>query len=92
MVNIMGINKAEILQELGKEAGCEFQKLEVYKPIVAKPGYWGAAIKGDIVVLDLSADDGFCEFWYDRTMGHGAAQRVVDRLRMKHRENKRSAI
>ncbi len=92
MVNIMGLNKAEILQELGKEAGCEFQKLEVYKPIVAKPGYWGAAIKGDIVVLDLSADDGFCEFWYDRTMGHGAAQRVVDRLRMKHRENKRSAI
>ena len=92
MVNIMGQNKAEILQELGKEAGCEFQKLEVYKPIVAKPGYWGAAIKGDIVVLDLSADDGFCEFWYDRTMGHGAAQRVVDRLRMKHRENKRSAI
>ena len=62
MVNIMGLNKAEILQELGKEAGCEFQKLEVYKPIVAKPGYWGAAIKGDIVVLDLSADDGFCEF------------------------------
>ena len=92
MVNIMGLNKAEILQELGKEAGCEFQKLEVYKPIVAKPGYWGAAIKGDIVVLDLSADDGFCEFWYDRTMRHGAAQRVVDRLRMKHRENKRSAI
>ena len=92
MVNIMGLNKAEILQELGKEAGCEFQKLQVYKPIVAKPGYWGAAIKGDIVVLDLSADDGFCEFWYDRTMGHGAAQRVVDRLRMKHRENKRSAI
>lgn len=92
MVNIMGLNKAEILQELGKEAGCEFQKLEVYKPIVAKPGYWGAAIKGDIVVLDLSADDGFCEFWHDRTMGHGAAQRVVDRLRMKHRENKRSAI
>ena len=92
MVNIMGLNKAEVLQELGKEAGCEFQKLEVYKPIVAKPGYWGAAIKGDIVVLDLSADDGFCEFWYDRTMGHGAAQRVVDRLRMKHRENKRSAI
>lgn len=92
MVNIMGLNKAEILQELGKEAGCEFQKLEVYKPIVAKPGYWGAAIKGDIVILDLSADDGFCEFWYDRTMGHGAAQRVVDRLRMKHRENKRSAI
>ena len=92
MVNIMGLNKAEILQKLGKEAGCEFQKLEVYKPIVAKPGYWGAAIKGDIVVLDLSADDGFCEFWYDRTMGHGAAQRVVDRLRMKHRENKRSAI
>ena len=92
MVNIMGLNKAEILQELGKEAGCEFQKLEGYKPIVAKPGYWGAAIKGDIVVLDLSADDGFCEFWYDRTMGHGAAQRVVDRLRMIHRENKRSAI
>ena len=92
MVNIMGLNKAEIMQELGKEAGCEFQKLEVYKPIVAKPGYWGAAIKGDIVVLYLSADDGFCEFWYDRTMGHGAAQRVVDRLRMKHRENKRSAI
>lgn len=90
MVNIMGLNKAEILQELGKEAGCEFQKLEVYKPIVAKPGYWGAAIKGDIVVLDLSDDDGFCEFWYDRTMGHGAAQRVVDRLRMKHKESQRS--
>ena len=90
MVNIMGLNKAEILQELGKEAGCEFQKLEVYKPIVAKPGYWGAAIKGDIVVLDLSADDGFCEFWYDRTMGHGAAQRVVGRLRMKHKESQRS--
>ena len=90
MVNIMGLNKAEILQELGKEAGCEFQKLEVYKPIVAKPGYWGAAIKVDIVVLDLSADDGFCEFWYDRTMGHGAAQRVVDRLRMKHKESQRS--
>lgn len=90
MVNIMGLNKAEILQELGKEAGCEFQKLEVYKPIVAKPGYWGAAIKGDIVVLDLSADDGFCEFWYDCTMGHGAAQRVVDRLRMKHKESQRS--
>ena len=91
MVNIMGLNKAEILQELGKEAGCEFQKLEVYKPIVAKPGYWGAAIKGDIVVLDLSADDGFCEFWYDRTMGHGAAERVVDRLRTKHKESQRSA-
>lgn len=91
MVNIMGLNKAEILQELGKEAGCEFQKLEVYKPIVAKPGYWDATIKGELVVLDLSADDGFCEFWYDRIMGHGAAQRVVDRLRMKLKESQRSA-
>ena len=60
MVNIMGLNKAEILQELGKEAGCEFQKLEVYKPIVAKPGYWGAAIKGDIVVL---ANFGMTALW-----------------------------
>ena len=91
MVNIMGLNKAEILQELGKEDGCEFQKLEVYKPIVAKPGYWGATIKGELVVLDLSADDGFCEFWYDRIMGQGAAQRGVDRLRMKHKESQRSA-
>lgn len=91
MVNIMDLNKVEVLQELGKEADCQFQKLEVYKPIVVKPGYWGTTIKGELVVLDLSADDGFCEFWYDRIMGHGAAQRVVDRLRMKHR-NKRSAI
>ena len=81
MVNIMGLNKAEVLQELGKEANCRFQKMEAYKPIVVKP---------ELVVLDLSADDGFCEFWYDRIMGHGAAQRVVDRLRMKHKESQRS--
>ena len=55
MVNIMGLNKAEVLQELGKEANCQFQKMEVYKPIVVKPGYWGATIKGELVVLDLSA-------------------------------------
>ena len=89
MVNIMGLNKAEILQELGKEAGCEFQKLEVYKPIVAKPGYWGAAIKGDIVVLDLSADDGSANFGMTALWDMRSTARC-DRLRMKHKESQRS--
>ena len=38
-------------------------------------------LKGRVMKVDLSSDDSFEEWLYDRDNGKGAAQRVIDSLR-----------
>ena len=38
-------------------------------------------LKGRVMKVDLSSDDGFEEWLYDRDNGNGAAHRAIDELR-----------
>lgn len=83
MVNIMGLDKADILAALSEEAGKEFEPLRIYKPIVPRPGCFGTTINGEVVIVDLYPDDGIDEFYFDRALGCGAMQRAIDKLKME---------
>lgn len=83
MVNTVGLNKIDILSALGEAAQCVWEPVRPFKfswnPI---PNCWCSLIKGNLVIVDLRADDGFSEFWYDRALGPGAAQKAIDHLKL----------
>lgn len=87
MVAILDLDKRDVMAALGESAQCVWEPARPFKhswnPI---PNCWCAFIKGDMVIVDLRADDGFDESSYDRACGQGAAQRAIDSLRMRIRK------
>lgn len=90
MVDIKGLNKAEVLAALynnSKPLGLgflHFDPTEMTKDEAAKlleQTTYFDYIKGRVMKVDLSSDEGFEEWLYDRDNGNGAAQRVIDELR-----------
>lgn len=76
MVNTVGLSKKDVLDALACYSGYRFGLAG------SEPNVFGTVIGGKPVVVDLRSDEGFCEFWYDRALGAGAASRAIDGLRM----------
>lgn len=85
MVNILGLDKADVLAALSAAARVEFKPLIPDDSPFPVPGCFWAIVNGVYVPVDLPADDGFDESAYDYALGTGAAQRAIDRLRMEAR-------
>lgn len=90
MVNIKGLNKAEVLAALhnnSKPLGLGFLHFDEKDMTVAeaeellKQTTYFDYLKGRAMKVDLSSDDGFDEWLYDRDNGNGSAQRVIEKLR-----------
>lgn len=90
MVDTRGLNKAEVLAVLynnSKPQGLGFLHFEPKEMTVAeaeeilKQTTDFDYLKGRVMKVDLSSDDGFEEWLYDRDNGNGAAQRAIDELR-----------
>lgn len=90
MVNIKGLNKAEVLAALynnSKPLGLGFLHFDEKDMTVAeaeellKQTTYFDYLKGRVMKVDLSSDDGFDEWLYDRDNGNGSAQRVIEKLR-----------
>lgn len=75
MVNTVGLSKKDVLDALACYSGHRFGLAG------SEPNVFGTVIGGKPVVVDLRSDEGFCEFWYDRALGAGAAGRAIDKLR-----------
>lgn len=78
MVNTVGLGKSDVLSALEKHSGSRFARAGTEENVFV------AIIHCEMVAVDLRADDGFSEFWYDRALGPGAAQRAIDELRAKN--------
>lgn len=90
MVDIKGLNKAEVLAALynnSKPLGLGFLHFDPMDMTVAEAEEilnqttYFDYLKGRVMKVDLSSDDSFEEWLYDRDNGKGAAQRVIDSLR-----------
>lgn len=90
MVDIKGLNKAEVLAALynnSKPLGLGFLHFDPMDMTVAEAEEilnqttYFDYLKGRVMKVDLSSDDSFGEWLYDRDNGKGAAQRVIDSLR-----------
>lgn len=90
MVDIKGLNKAEVLAALynnSKPLGLGFLHFDPMDMTVAEAEEilnqttYFDYLKGRVMKVDLSSDDSFEEWLYDRDNGKGAAQRVIDLLR-----------
>lgn len=95
MVDIKGLGKAEVLAALynnSKPQGLGFLHFDPPKMTVEeaeeilKQTTDFDYLKGRVMKVDLSSDDGFEEWLYDRDNGNGAAQRVIDELRRENNE------
>lgn len=90
MVDIKGLNKAEVLAVLynnSKPLGLGFLYFDPIdmtvteaEKILNQTTYFDY-LKGRVMKVDLSSDEGFEEWLYDRDNGKGAAQRAIDSLR-----------
>lgn len=87
MVKYNGLTKAEVLCALYNNAKCQglgflqfehgnMQIAEAEK-LLARQSYFDY-LKGRVMKVDLSEDDGFEEWLYDRDNGEGAAQSALD--------------
>lgn len=90
MVDIKGLNKAEVLAALynnSKPLGLGFLHFDPMDMTVAEAEEilnqttYFDYLKGRVMKVDLSSGDSFEEWLYDRDNGKGAAQRVIDSLR-----------
>lgn len=94
MVNIEGLNKAEVLKALwdcSKSQGMSFLGLPsngIFTLEMARqeimmhyPFLYFDYVKGHVIKVDLSNNE-FDPFGYDRDNGDGAAQKVIDNLRL----------
>ena len=94
MVDIKGLNKADVLAALynnSKPQGLGFLQFDP-KPmnvdeaeILLKKTTVFDYLKGRVMKVNLSFDDGFEEWLYDRDNGYGSAQRVINDLRAKNK-------
>lgn len=90
MIDIKGLDKAEVLKELYNNSihqGLGFlnfnskdMTLEEAKEILKQRTYFDY-LNGRVMKVDLSSDDEFEEWLYDRDNGIGSAKRVIDELR-----------
>lgn len=90
MINIEGLNKADVLRVLynnSKPLGLGFlafedkeMSLEEAEKELAMGTYFDY-FKGRVMKVDLSSDIEFSEWGYDRDNGVGSAQRAVDSLK-----------
>ncbi len=90
MINIKGLNKAKVLAELYNSSKPLGMGILQYVPgnmseseaaeLLKKSTYFDY-LKGRVMKVDLSSDEGFEEYLYDRDNGIGAAQRAIDRIR-----------
>uniref|UniRef100_A0AAU8B7B7 Uncharacterized protein n=1 Tax=Dulem virus 39 TaxID=3145757 RepID=A0AAU8B7B7_9CAUD len=90
MIDIKGLSKSEVLATLynnSRPQGLGFlhfdptdMTIEQAKDILKETTYFDY-LKGRVMKVDLSSDEGFEEWLYDRDNGKGAAQRAVDALR-----------
>lgn len=90
MVDIKGLNKAEVLAALynnSKPQGLGFLHFDAKDMTVAeaeeilKQTTDFDYLKGRVMKVNLSSDDGFKEWLYDRDNGNGAAERAIAELR-----------
>lgn len=90
MINIKGLNKAEVLSTLynnSRPQGLGFMHFEAKDMTVAeaeeilKQTLHFDYLKGRVMKVDLSSDESFEEWLYDRDNGEGAAERAVEQLR-----------
>ena len=92
MINIEGIDKAEVLCALYNASKVQgmgiFLSADIPMPveeaqILLEYGTSFDYLHGKVMKIDLSDDKQFEERLYDRDNGIGAAQRVIDHLREK---------
>jgi hypothetical protein len=90
MVSIKGLSKAKVLAALynnSRPQGMGFlhftpqDMTEKEAEDLLKEGTYFDYLKGRVMKVDLSHDDEFNPWLYDRDNGAGAAQRAVDNLR-----------
>lgn len=90
MVDIKGLNKAEVLSALynnSKPQGLGFLNFDAKNMTVAeaeeilKQTTDFDYLKGRVMKVNLSSDDDFEEWLYDRDNGNGAAERAIAELR-----------
>lgn len=90
MVNIEGLNKAEVLRDLYNASkvrglgffeatGVPMETTEAEELLKHTTDF--DYLYGKVMKIDLASDVEFKEWLYDRDNGEGAAQRVIDRLR-----------
>jgi len=90
MIDIKGLNKAEVLAALynnSKPLGLGFlhfdptnMTVEEAENILKETTDFDY-LKGRVMKVNLSSDEGFEEWLYDRDNRNGAAQRAIDALR-----------
>lgn len=94
MINIKGIDKAELLVELynnSRQQGFGMLQrarnltIEDAREMLKESTYFDY-LYGKVMKVDLSNDEELNEFLYDRDNGPGAAQAVVDEIRKKMQE------
>lgn len=90
MIDIKGLNKAEVLRDLYN--GSRVQGMGIFKAtgrpmttkeaedVLKKTTYFDY-LYGKVMKINLSSDDSFEERLYDRDNGLGAAAMIIDRLR-----------
>lgn len=90
MIDIKGLNKAEVLAALYNNSKPQGLGLLHFDPKdmtveeaenILKETTDFDYLKGRVMKVNLSSDDGFEEWLYDRDNGNGAAQRAIDTLR-----------
>lgn len=90
MVDTRGLRKAEVLAALynnSKPLGLGFLQFDPKEMTVTeaeellKQTTYFDYLKGRVMKVDLSSNDSFEEWLYDRDNGNGAAQRAIDSLR-----------
>lgn len=91
MINIKGLDKAEVLVSLyegAKQQGYGLQhekrKITVEEAReMLKANQYFDYVNGAVMKVNLSSDEEFAEHLYDRDNGAGAAQRAVDKVKQK---------
>ena len=90
MIDIKGLSKAKVLAALynsSKPLGMGFLQYipdDMTESEAAKlltEGTYFDYLKGRVMKVDLSSDEKFEEYLYDRDNGVGAAQRAIDGIR-----------
>lgn len=92
MINIKGLNKAEVLAALynaSKVQGMGFLQA-TGRPMTVEDAEYLLLMNtdfdylyGKVMKINLSSDECFEERLYDRDVGEGAAQKVITALRMR---------
>ena len=90
MINIKGISKGKVLAALYNASHPQGLGFLSYDPTpmtedeadeLLKTTTYFDYLKGRVLKVDLTGEESFEEYLYDRDNGRGAAQRVIDELR-----------